>query len=73
MLKYKYMKIIFSSRIYGSKYLSNTTGRKLLRFEIVKMLIAVLENKFIVLLGATSKQNPVSTATLVLDVSRTQQ
>ena len=44
MLKYKY---IFQIK-YTDAVLSNST-QKLLRFEISKMLIAVLRNKFIVL------------------------
>ena len=44
MLKYKY---IFFSIKYAEAILSNRT-RKLLWFEIGKVLIAVLENKFIV-------------------------
>jgi len=47
MLKYKY---IFQIK-YTQAILSNSTG-KLSLFEISKMLIAVLENKFIVLLIA---------------------
>jgi len=44
MLKYKY---IFQIK-YAEAILSNSTG-KLLWFEITKMLIAVLNNKFTVL------------------------
>jgi len=44
MIKYKY---IFFQIKYTESILSNST-RKLLRFEISKMLIAVLKDKFIV-------------------------
>ena len=44
MIKYKY---IFFQIKYTEAILSNST-RKLLRFEISKMLIAVLKDKFIV-------------------------
>jgi len=49
MLKYKY---IFQIN-YTVAILSNST-RKLLRFEITKMLIAVSRNKFIVIFGTLS-------------------
>ena len=38
--------IHFSNKIYGSNYIKQHCTRKLLHFEITKMLIAVLKNKF---------------------------
>jgi len=50
MLKYK---IYFSNKIYDSDFIKQHS-RKLLWFEISKMLIAVLKDKFIVSSGAAS-------------------